>query len=430
MLTTAEPPVVPDIAQSLDGFRTKLQGRSSTQEPAERPPAEKKTTPVPEVAGAKSPAPETKSEPAEAKSAEPEAKAAPKFVAADDPLAEASAKATPADPEKPVELEKAPKAAQLREAYDKLKEDFSKAAADGEVTRKELAAFQKRAKEYEDQFKALEPLKPRIKEYEDRLAQYDERLRMIDYVQHPEFHEKFVKPVSDALAGAHAIVKEMVVEQSDGTQRLGNEQDFAAVLAAPNLSEATKVAKVLFGPDLAQTAITYRTQVLTAERRRVEALKDAGLKSQEFAKVQGERQHAEAVKFRETFQRVSGELADKYAPIYKTDTNDKEASEQYQRGLALANSVIERDPSTPNDEFIQNLARVQHRAASFPVQLLKNQRLQQQIDTLQAKLAKYEKSEPSVESAKESDGDARAKENEDPNARLRRKLEATANRRT
>lgn len=220
----------------------------------------------------------------------------------------------------------------------------------------------------------------------------------------------------------------MVVEQSDGSQRLGNEQDFAAVLAAPNLSEATKVAKQLFGSDLAQTAIAHRTQVLTAERRHQEARKDAVLKSQEFAKTVGERQHAEAVKFRETFQRVSDELAEKYAPIYKPDSADKEISTTYQRGLDLANSVMERDPSTTNDEFIANLARVKHRAASFPVQLLKNQRLQQQIDTLQAKLTKYEKSEPNVEARKESDGNAGAKENEDPNARLRRRLEATANR--
>jgi hypothetical protein len=361
--------------------------------------------------------------------ATPAAKPATKpFVAADDPLAESIAAAEAAKPAEEVILKAPPKAAQLREAYEELKVNFSKAAAEGDVTRKELAEFRKKAQLYEDQIKSLEPLKPRIEEYEKRIAQYDERLKLIDYTQHPEFHEKFVKPVSEALQNAHAIVKEMVVESSDGTQRLGNEQDFAAVLAAPNLSEATRVAKELFGPDLAQTAIAHRTQVLTAERRRQEAVKDAGLKSQEFAKTVNERQHAEAVKFRESFQRASDELADKYAPIYKVDVADKEASDTYQRGLEIVNAAMERDPSTTNDEFIQTLARVRHRAASFPVMLLKNQRLQTEVETLKSKLAAYEKSSPETNGRGESNGNSEVAANEDPRAELRRRLTAVANR--
>lgn len=451
-IKSATRPAAPAIPQSFANLRPPHEERAPSKEPAEyniadHPPEKKSTVEndlteaLRKVAG--SPKAEVKAkeatnetDPSDETSSKAETSPAtpatppspPKFIAADDPLAESLAKVAetkPAalDPEKPT-----PKAAQLREHYEKLKEDFAKAAAEGEVTKKELITFQKRAKEYEDQLKALEPLKPRIKEYEDKLAQYDERLRIIDYVQHPEFHEKYVKPVSEALSNAHSIVKEMVVENSDGTQRLGNEQDFAAVLAAPNLSEATKVAKQLFGPDLAQTAITHRTQVLTAERRRVEAVKEAGLKSQEFAKTANERQHAEAVKFRETFQRTSDELAEKYAPIYKPDTSDKEITETYQRGLEIVNAVMERDPATPNDEFIQNLARVKHRAANFPVMLLKNQRLQQQIESLTAKLSKYEKSEPGTEGRKNGDGNSEVTASEDPRVELRKRLEAVANR--
>jgi hypothetical protein len=451
--TTAPPARKPTIPQSFASLRPPREGdRTATKEPAEynladhppekggdavKPGNSEITEALNKAAGVKVTvaAEEPKQDVVTPATTSPTPKPT-KFIALDDPLAEelaAQAKVeeskatTAADPA--IDTAKPPpKAAQLREAYDTLKADFAKAAAEGEVTRKELTEFRKKATAYEDQLKALEPLKPRIKEYEDKLAQYDERLRIIDYVQHPEFHEKYVKPVSEALANAHSIVKEMVVENSDGTQRLGNEQDFAAVLAAPNLSEATKVAKELFGPDLAQTAITHRTQVLTAERRRQEAVKDAGLKSQEFAKTAAERQHAEAMKFRESFQRTKEELAEKYAPIYKPDLNDKEIADTYQRGVEMVNAVMERDPATPNEVFVQSLARVYHRAANAPVLLLKNQRLQQEITALQEKLAAYEKSSPGAEGRKNGEGNAEVTASEDPRAELRRRLEAVANR--
>lgn len=438
MPVTTESPVKAAIPQSFASLRSPREEKAPIQrkEQVEYNPADHvqdKEKPAVESAliealRKRAGEPKVEASPVETKPAEEapatEAPAPTKFVAADDPQADAMAKPVDpaADSSKPP-----PKAAQLREAYDKLKEDFSKAAAEGELTKKELASFRSKATEYESQIKALEPLKPRIEEYEKKLAEYDEKLRIVDYIHHPEFHESYVKPLAEAVKNAHAVVKEMVVENPDGTRRLGNEQDFSAILAAPNRTEAHRIAKELFG-ELGQSVVGFKDQVNIAQRRREAALQESSLKSQEWAKAAAERQHAEATRFRETFQRTKDELAEKYAPIYKPDLNDKEIADTYQRGVEIVNAVMERDPSASNESFVQDLARVYHRAATNPVLLLKNQRLQLKIEMLESKLSKFEKSEPSSEGRKESNGNVELHESADPRIELRKRIEAVANR--
>ena len=56
--------------------------------------------------------------------------------------------------------------------------------------------------------------------------------------------------------------------------------------------------------------------------------------------------------------------------------------------------ALEPDPNMTQEEVMTTLAKVRHRAASFPLIALKAVRQEREIEQLKAKLARYESSEP------------------------------------
>lgn len=335
-----------------------------------------------------------------------------KFIAADDqepPAQKAKATPEPAKPEPAKDDHPKRDVSQLREAYEKLKGEFASTAAERDLTRKEVAEFKDKATRYEERIKALEAAELRAKELEERVVTYDERLRVTDYLNHPEFHEKFVKPVADAIQSAHALVAEMVVD-ADGEARQATPQDFDMVLRAPNLTEASRRAKELFGPDLASTIVERRQAVLMAEKARQEAVKSAGVKSEEWLKAQQARAAEQRGRAKTEFERISQQLQEKYPQLYRPPEGDKDAEAARKSGEELAKLILEGQPAEmPPDQYLTNVAKIYHRAASFPMRELMVNRLQQENDALKAKLAAYEKSTPDAEGRKVSDGSTAGK---------------------
>lgn len=309
------------------------------------------------------------------------------------------------EPEKPVPPEpkledgKPAKIDQLRDAYERLKEEHTKAVLAHDVTKKDLEEFRKKSEQFESRIKALEPVEAHAKELEKKVVDYDEQLRIRNYVEHPKFHEEFVKPVADAMATAHELVKQMIVDEN-GSPHAGTPDDFASVLRAGTLTEAVRVAKALFGDDLAQTVVNQRNEVLRLERKQAEGFKSAALKSQEWAQEQTRLQQEKVTKFQSRYQQESKELLSKYGQVYLPPENDKEAREVYERGSKIARDAIHGNPDLQPEELISAMAKTEHRAASFPLALLKIHRLEQEVEQYKTKLASFEKSVPTVEGRK------------------------------
>lgn len=318
--------------------------------------------------------------------------------------------------------------AQLRDAYEKLKTDFTATVSERDLTKKEAAEFRAKAKTYEDRIKALEASEAKAKELEQKVLSYDERLRVTDYLNHPEFHERFVKPVADSIQNAHALVAEMVVD-ADGEPRQATPADFDMVLQAPNLTEATRRAKELFGSDLASAVIQQRQTVLAAERARKEAIKNAGLKSEEWLKAQEMGRAEQRSRAKSAFDTVANQLQEKYPQLYKAPDGDKDAVEARKAGEELARLILEGQPAEmAPDKYLENVAKIYHRAASFPMRELAVHRLEAENTALKAKLAAYEKSTPDAEGRKSSDGSTAAAASNDIGTSMRSSLEAYAKR--
>lgn len=375
------------------------------------PPAtsEPKVIPAqPPTHTAPEPAPESAAKPPEKRPAD----LAPhtRFISADDqePTVPAS-KESAAEPAK-VPGEPAPEviksaSAQVREAYEKLKADFTARAAEGELTKKELAKFQLQDKQYKDRIKALESVEVRAKELEKQVLTYDEQLRVANYLQHPEFHEKYVRPVAEAMQAGHALVKELVTADPDGNQRYGTESDFAEVLAQPNYALMDKKAVELFGERMSVHVVEQAKAVRHLQQAQSAAIKEAGVKSMEWVKTQQDRAAAARTTARAAFDKQAETLAEKYPQLYRPADGDEEATAARARGEELARLIIDGQPEgMPNEEYLSRVAKIYHRAASFPMRELAVARLQAQVDELQSKLAAYEKSSPDAGSRQQPGG--------------------------
>lgn len=293
----------------------------------------------------------------------------------------------------------------LREAHRKLKHDFSEKVALEGASKKQIADYQAKVKSYEDRIKALENAEGRAKELEKQVLTYDEQLRIANYMAHPEFHEKFVKPVADAMQEGHSMVKELIVTDANGEQRYGTESDFAEVLSQPNYALMDKKAVELFGERMSGYVVEQAKKTRSLQQNQSKAVKDAGLRSQEWLKQQSERAASERDRARTEFDRISNSLADKYPQLYRPPADDNEAVAARQSGEELARIVLDGAPDgMTQDQYLNAVAKVYHRAASFPMRELAINRLQAENDALKAKLASYEKSSPDASSRQTPSG--------------------------
>lgn len=320
----------------------------------------------------------------------------------------------------------------LREAYDRNKARL-KEIEEGELpaTRKQKADLEAKVATYEAERAEYLPLKERLKKTEEERTAYEEKLRIRDYTEHPEFHEKFVKPVAIAVESARAMVKEMVVMGADGNERPGNDQDFDAVLSAPNITQAMRVAKAIFGDDMGPTIFQQRNAVITAERARQAAFQSATLASKEAQDraltSQSEAQSRRKSKYEENRKAI----LEKDADLFKPDPEDKETLEAYETGAAMADDFVHGNPKKSEDEFVANAALVRERAASYPVMQVKLKRATKEIEELKTRLAAFERSEPDNAGARRVAGHSEPNGSQsDPMDKMRTELEKVANRPT
>jgi hypothetical protein len=283
---------------------------------------------------------------------------------------------------------------ELREAYEARKAELATLKATGDATTKELETARKELQASKERLQALEPLEPKVKDYEKRLLSAEERLRIADYTQSEEFHGKFTKPLAEASQSAERWISQLKVKTDDeGHGRQATAQDFKALLGL-DYGTAFETAKQMFGPELAGRVMAHYEKVQDVLIQRKEALDNAALRSQEWVQERQTRETQTLAERRTAFNRISEELAQKNKTIYLPPEGDQEAIEAYKVGVRLADLALEPDPNMTQEEVMTTLAKVRHRAASFPLIALKAVRQEREIEQLKAKLARYESSEP------------------------------------
>ncbi len=390
-------------APELTSALNQLAGGTKQAEPTQHPPPVASPAPPASNSSESSPTP------------------TPKFVAPDEAPAKsetAPAQSTPAEPSGTKEL---------REAYEARKAELSNLRATGEATAKELETARRDLQLSKERLQALEPLEPKVKEYEQRLLSSEERLRVADYTQSEEFHGKFTKPLAEASQSAERWISQLKVRTDDeGHGRPATSQDFKALLGL-DYGTAFETAKAMFGPDLAGRVMAHYEKVQDVLIQRKEAMDNAALRSQEWLKERQTLQNQTMTERRVAYRRIQDDLAQRNKSIYLPPEGDQEALEAYQTGAKLADLAIEPDPNMTQEELMTTLAKVRHRAASFPLLALKTVRQDREIEQLKSKLAKYESSEPQ---GGRNPADNPAPAQSDISSRIRGDLEKIAGRRT
>lgn len=354
----------------------------------------------------------------------------------DAPTPDPAAPAAPAAPITPTTTESPkgdPKA--LREAHEKAIASLTTAQARLKELEDGGTASAKTIREMTEKVTALETRAGKLADTEARLKQIEgdhelalEKLRIADYVQHPEFHEKFVKPVAAAVQSAQALMKELVIEDATtGAQRQATDNDFMTVLRAPNLTEAMRRSTELFGPSLAQMIVVMRNNVIAAENARTQAFESAALRSKEALERQQKTAQDTDAKTKAEFDQVSNSMLEGDEGFWRPNPTqeDKDAAAAFNEAVALADGLVNGNPKWTAKERIEALARVRHRAASYPVVRLQVKRLTDENATLKARLKEFESKEPG---AGGGGRDAKVGESTDPKTRRLGELQGIADR--
>lgn len=334
--------------------------------------------------------------------AQPPPKAAPK-------MEQPAVKAEPVT--KPTEepLKQESKAKPLRDAYEHTKAELATAQAKAaeletnfNATAKEKAdAYAKVAnlegevQGYAKRWKEeVEPLQKQFAETTKKLQEREEALRLRDYTGTSEWHEKFVKPIADVQNEAMQFVNELVATVN-GQQVRGNQEHLNHIVGAPDAHEAAARAKALFGdePAFTSTLVNYRQRLKGLAGKQQEALKQASVESEQWARAQQAKQAQDREKMASAVQ----ERERTYLTSLALPDNDPELQAARQEGKVLADLISNGSPDMTPEKWADTVAKtrveVQHAA------VLKKQmaRVQAENAELKKQLAAFQATEPTVE---------------------------------
>lgn len=330
----------------------------------------------------------------------PPAKTATEAKAAQNTPPEPKPAAAPAPKDPPADEPKGVK--QVREALERAEKRAleaqnsltatAKEKADALTKQAELEA--KLAKMNEELERDYKPRVERLKVVEQELQQREELLKVKDYTATREFHELYVKPLSDAQGEVTELLAELVVNGDDGTQRKATMDDFNEIIAARSLNEAHEIAQRKFGP-VAPSLVHLRSRIRGLERNRSEAVKNAALHAEEYEK----RQQAQFAQQREHLRNTLLTAAQSLAsndPELAVPEDDTEGRATLQEATQFADRILNGDPNMTQEQFVKEIAKGRVKMIREPMLARKVKRLTDQVNELTEKLKQYESSEPEL----------------------------------
>lgn len=283
-----------------------------------------------------------------------------------------------------------------RDDYAKKLADFEKAQAEG--TRKEVE-------------KARAELAAEIDKHRKRADELETRVKFLDYSKSDEFGEKYQKPLVKAWHSAIEDVKGTTITADDGTTREATANDILQ-LTQLDTGAARVRARELFG-EAAPEMMAHRKNILELGKSRDTALEEW--------RTKGSEREAEAARTTEqnrskTVQMWEGtikEFQESNPELFGDDPADSEGNDLLKKGDAIVRLAFTGEGLKEGMTSEQRTAAVTRaqasvaaRARAFGRQVLRANKLRDEVDTLKEKLKAFEKSEPGAGSQKSDDGAA------------------------
>lgn len=282
------------------------------------------------------------------------------------------------------------KAAELRSAYETLKQKTASLERELTTLRAKPAA--------EDPDKKV--LLEKVTTLEAHAQKMAEQLRILDFEQDPEFKSKYEKPVTDAYTEGRHKVSQFSVNDGDGSVRRGVERDFDEIMQIGDEDAAWDKAIEKFGQK-ASAVMSARDKVHEAYKNKVAALDENKKTVAERFKTRSEQQAQQRAQMEanhkaahEAFLKLNADIAEKLPTFFKPIDGDDEGNEILKKGFEMADRVFM--PSTREDprELLKLHTLVRNKAAGFDRQVHLNKKLRAELEAANAKVAEYEASQP------------------------------------
>ena len=310
-----------------------------------------------------------------------------------------------ADDAKPAAA-KPPKAASLREAYDKLKQ--------------ERADLDRKLQEYQEKEKTWKPNEEKEKEFsakltaaEKRAQELEEAVKFSDYSKSTEYQDQFVKPFNDAFERGQKIASQYNITGEDGNVRRATAEDFNAIMQISDPDAAAAKIEELFGTGVKASAINAARQaVLENFEARNNALNEWKTKGSERQKQQMEQQ----TRFQQELAKDFGDSVrsgqEGLPEIFKPTEGANEENDILDRGYRLADlafdalppSEFEKLPDFVKKDMVNGRlhpkakvklhAAIRNKAGAFDRVRFQNKQLAKQVKDLQSKLDGFKSSQP------------------------------------
>lgn len=305
-------------------------------------------------------------------------------------IEEASApKPKAAEEPKPTELEKSfetgPKA--LREEYARVKTEAKTLRAELEAERAKPKSQQDpvEIKTLRDQIAAFDETRKKLESERDEHAK---ALAKVSFRDSPEFKEKYVDPWQKAQNAALEELGQFTKENEDGKQVPVEWSDIKPLLSM-SIPDATAKAKELFG-DYYMQAMEHRRVIQRHQKEYFTALDN----SEALRKESEANQSVKLASAQRTFDSEVARLATEYPDLYATAKDNPRETEQFEKGMALADSILLGKGHYNEATAPKAVALVRQRAAMMPVLAIRVRGLMSENEALKAEVAKLKGGAP------------------------------------
>ena len=322
---------------------------------------------------------------------------------AEKPLEKPAEKPVEKPVEKPAPQNKPPeKTATFRERYERTKDDLSKAQA-------RIAELEKKSSAPADD-KPLKEVQGKLETAQKRVQELEEEFKYVNYKKHPEFKERYVKPMEEAYASGVESTKGFRVTDENG-ERHGTEDDFDKFMSIADNEDAWNFAEQRFGSKAA-IMWTHRQNFVKSVQAKNKAIEDFRKTGSEREKQTAEQQAAASKQAAEQWSGLVKSGVEKYPHYFAPVEGDDDGNKILEQGMAMADLAfgvlapenIDKLPAKaraslvngqlPPAEQLKLHSAIRNMAGGFGRMKHQLSLEQAKVKDLQTRLAEYEKSEP------------------------------------
>ncbi len=267
-----------------------------------------------------------------------------------------------------------------------------------------IQSLEAKVAKYEEQLKAgTDPkVQERLTAIQKENDSLREELRFANYQKHPEYIEKFQKPLNEAWTELYADLDGFKLEAEDGTGRDITVADLNQLAGLP-LKQRGEQARSWFG-ESAPTILQHIRNISELSKKNEQALEQAKKASADHElKTKGQHEQQNAA-FHQAFTGAGKELVDKYPKWFGEREGDAKGNELLKKGLEYTDTVFSGNGSLNPQQKAQRLAVIRAKAANHDRVVYWSKEKDARIAELEEDLAKFEESEPPTTTSGEPTG--------------------------